>query len=387
MAAVSPMEAIGNGYTEARMVGLFIEWRDTESVLKPDLRSSDLWLRGRGRVCVREPMSEGLSVRSRVWGAVLCCGSALSLAQGVPAPHRIERPGVEVPGGGSRRLENVTKTAVFEVPGGPDWSVVTENAVWVSVSRPGRVVQLDATSNKVGVTAEVKQPCSGLAAGFGSIWVPSCGDGAVVRLDPKTGKETGRVAAAPMNSEGGITVGAGSVWMVAKPGRLLRIDPATNAEVGGVDVPPGAENVAFGDGAVWVTSFAEGRLLRVDPASMKVVSSVAVGPQPRFLTVGAGAVWTLNQGDGTVTRVEMASGKVVATVPCGIPGPGGEISFGEGGVWATVYDVPLTEVDPATNRVRRQWKGAGGDGIRAGLGSVWLSNGRQGTVWRVDAGR
>ena len=337
-------------------------------------------------------MSGGRGVRMCGLGAVLCCGSALGVAQqgGGPAAvppvrHAIERPGVTVPDGGSRRLEDVVKTAEFAVPGGPDWSVVTKDAVWVSASRPGHVVQLDATSNKVGLTAEVNKPCSGLAAGFGSIWVPSCGDGAVVRLDPKTGKEVARVAAAPANSEGGITVGAGSVWMVAKPGRLVRIDPATNAVVGGVDVPAGAENVAFGDGAVWVTSFAEGRLLRVDPKAMQVVATVAVGPKPRFLTVGAGAVWTLNQGDGTITRVDVASGRVVATIACGIPGPGGEISFGEGGVWATVYDVPLTEVDPATNRVVRQWKGAGGDGVRVGLGSVWLSNGRQGTVWRLDA--
>jgi virginiamycin B lyase len=39
------------------------------------------------------------------------------------------------------------------------------------------------------------------------------------------------------------------------------------------------------------------------------------------------------------------------------------------------------------NKVVQQFKGEGGDAIRAGLGSVWLSNLRAGTVWRVDPKR
>ncbi len=389
-----PIARIGFVYGAVRAPGVFLEWTDTEPMERAFLCGADsgcAWwccVCGIERTATMGVWARGLVAVALAGGVAILGPGVMAFGQGVAggpaAEHRMERPGVEVPNGGSRRLEDLKKLAVFAVPGGPDWSVVTDRAVWVSASRPGRVVELDAQSNKVGLTAEVNKPCSGLAWGFGSVWVPSCGDGAVLRIDPATGKETARVVAAPANSEGGITVGAGSVWMVVKGGRLLRIDPAKNAVMGEVEVPAGAENVVFGDGSVWVTSFDEGKLLRVDPAAMRVAGWVAVGPKPRFVTVGEGAVWTLNQGDGTVSRVEMATGKVVATVRCGLPGPGGEISFGEGGVWATVYDVPLTEIDPKTDAVVRQWKGAGGDGIRVGLGSVWLSNGRQGTVWRID---
>ena len=49
--------------------------------------------------------------------------------------------------------------------------------------------------------------------------------------------------------------------------------------------------------------------------------------------------------------------------------------------------VPHHAIDPATNTVAQQFFGPGGDAIRAGRGSVWLSNLRQGNVWRLDPKR
>lgn len=301
-----------------------------------------------------------------------------------PRPPRIVRPGVNLPGI-SRSLEEVQKEAIFPVEGTPDWSVVTSDAVWVSSARANHVVQLLASGNTVGIIAEVQRPCSGLAVGFGSIWIPSCGAHQLVRLDPATGKMIASITAEPANSEGGITVGAGSVWFVAKPSRLLRIDPKTNVIAAMIELPSGSDNPIFADGFVWISSFEHDLLLKVDPRTNTVAGSTPVGPKPRFLTSGAGAIWILNQGDGSVTRYDTGTGKVIATIACGLPGNGGEISFGEGNVWATMFDFPLTRIDPKTNTVTGQWKGDGGDGVRVGLGSVWLSNLRQGTVWRIAA--
>jgi virginiamycin B lyase len=300
-----------------------------------------------------------------------------------PRPPRIVRPGVATPGV-SRKLEDLHKEAVFPVEGSPDWSVVTKDAVWITSSRANHVVQLDATTNQPGLIADIKRPCSGLAEGFGSIWVPSCGDKTLVRLDPATAKPIATIPAEPENSEGGITTGAGSVWLIVKPSKLLRIDPAANAISGSVDLPSGSANPFFGGGFVWVTAFDHDALLKVDPKTLTILATIPTGPKPRFLTVGAGSVWTLNQGDGTISRIAMDTGKLVATVTCGIPGSGGDITFGSGYVWATIFDFPLTQVDPASNKVVKQWAGQGGDGMRAGLGSVWLSNLRQQTVWRIS---
>lgn len=298
-------------------------------------------------------------------------------------PPRVVRPGVAT-AGVSHPLTDLRPTAVFPVEGSPDWSVITENAVWVSSARVNHVVQLLPATNTVGLIAEVQKPCSGLAEGFGSIWVPSCGAHSVIRLDPATGKAAAEIAADPANSEGGITVGDGAVWIVTKPSTLVRIDPRTNKIAASVELPSGSENPTFYEGYLWVSSFQHDQLLKVDPRKPSIVATIPVGPKPRFLTAGDNSIWTLNQGDGTITRIDVKTGKQIATIACGIPGSGGEITFGAGSVWAAVFDFPLTQVDTKTNSVVKQWAGQGGDGVRFGLGSVWLSNLRQSNVWRIS---
>src|SRR4029453_6220626 len=139
--------------------------------------------------------------------------------------------------------------------------------------------------------------------------------------------------------------------------------------------------------SVFVTSTEKNVLTRVDPQTNLVVETIAVGKRPRFLAIGEGSVWTLNQEDGSISRVDLKTNKVVATIEAGIPGGGGEIAVGEGSVWATSFEFPITRIDPSTNTVVQQFFGLGGDAIRVGHGSVWLSNLRQGNVWRIDPKR
>jgi YVTN family beta-propeller protein len=94
-------------------------------------------------------------------------------------------------------------------------------------------------------------------------------------------------------------------------------------------------------------------------------------------------VWVLNQGDGTVSRIDIASNKVIATIDAGIPGPGGDISVGEGFVWVTMIDIPLTQIDPATNEVVAQYVGKGGDALRIGHKAAWMCSFKLQEVWRV----
>lgn len=294
-------------------------------------------------------------------------------------PPRIPKPGVpEI----KHDIAELKPAAIYAVEGSPDWSVITPEATWVASARANHVVQL-LPDGKVGLVANVNRPCSGLTAGFGSIWSPSCMDKKLMRTDPKTGEVTASVDAEPENSEGGIATGAGAIWMVVKPSTLIRVDPKTNAITAKVQLPETAANATFGDGFVWVSTFEGNSVVKVDPKTNAVVATVPTGPKPRFLTYGEGSVWTLNQGDGTVTRVDGKTNKVLATIACGVPGTGGDLSFGDGYVWATMFEFPLTQIDPKTNKPIRQWAGPGGDGMRAGGGAVWLSNLRQQTVWRI----
>jgi virginiamycin B lyase len=298
-----------------------------------------------------------------------------------PSPPGVSEAGVK------RQLSSIHPMAIFDAGSGtPDWQVLTDDAVWVTNGPRNVIHRLDVNTNKIAVTIGVgKRPCSGLAAGFGSIWVPSCEDKTISRVDIKTNAVVATVAAGPAESEGGIATSEDAVWLVTDPrGKLSRVDPKTNTVSATIDVPGGSAAVLYGDGAIWVTTPAKNTLTRVDAKTNKVTDTIPVGPGPRFETFGLGAIWTLNQGNGTISRVDTKTRKVIATVEVGIPGEGGEIAFGLGRIWATLFQIPISEIDPAKNQVVRQWVGDGGDSIRAGHGSIWLSNLRAHTIWRID---
>lgn len=320
--------------------------------------------------------------------------AAPAAAEKKDRPKRPPRPGVSTPGV-KRDMSTLTPAAVFSLPGTPDWQVMTEDAVWVSNGPRNTVHRLDPKTNQVVAAIEVgKRPCSGLAAGFGSVWAPVCGDRpgaenaappALARIDVKTNQLIATIPVGPANSEGGLVASPEAVWMVTdSKGTLSRIDPTTNKVAAEIAVAPGSVACVYAEGAVWVSSPEKSVITRVDPKTNTVTDTIAVGPGPRFLTAGAGAIWTLNQGDGTVSRVDVKTRTLVTNIEAGLPGTGGELAFGEGHVWATVFQIPLSKIDPATNRVVKQWVGAGGDSVRVGHGSLWLSNLREQNVWRID---
>jgi virginiamycin B lyase len=281
-------------------------------------------------------------------------------------------------------MSELRPQSTFTVKGHPDWMAVAPDSVWVTSSADNIVSQLKV-DNQLGATVSVSQPCSGLAVGFDSIWIPSCGQHTLIRADLTTGKIQATIPIGPANSEGGITVGAGSIWLMTNAaGVLSRIDPISNTVVASISTPAGSFCPLFADGFVWITSTENSVLTKVDPSTNKIVAQIPVGKNPRFLTHGADSIWTLNQGDGTITRVSLKANQRLTDIAANIAGPGGEIAFGFGSVWATVAKKPITRIDASTSRITSQWTGAGGDSIRTGFGSVWLTDYDGGKVWRLS---
>jgi len=316
--------------------------------------------------------------------AALFAGSVCAFAQ--TQGNEPSKPGVSR-SEAKRAMSDLHPQSTFHVQGHPDWMAVAPDAMWVASSGANVITELVASTNQTGKTISVAKPCSGLLFAFGSLWIPSCGDHALVRADVDSGSIVAKVAASPADSEGGITAGAGSVWLVTDAGgTLTRVNGNTNALEAAISIPSGSFNPLFADGFVWVSSHGHDALLKIDPAANKVVATIAVGKGPRFVAAGAGSVWTLNQGDGTISRVDTKTNRCGVTIEAGIPGEGGEIAFGFNAVWATVFGFPITRIDPATNQVIAQWAGAGGDSIRAGYGSLWLTHLQTGDIWRFAPG-
>lgn len=287
-----------------------------------------------------------------------------------------------------RDVSSLPVTAKLSIPGFPDWVTIDEEreTVWVSNRAHGSVVRVDGASARV--TAEIQvgaQPCSGLAVGHGSLWVPCCGDGLLVRVDLASNNIMARIAVAPADDEGGLAVDGRAVWMPTEQGTsLARVNPVSNTVEARIPLPPRSFAAAAGFGAVWVSCTQGNSVLRVDAVSNQVLATISVGASPRFLTAGLGAVWVVNQGDGTVSRLDPASNRATAVINVQPPGSGGDIATGEGMVWVTLLGQPLSRIDPATNEVTARYVGKGGDALCAGLRSVWLSSFGLRELWRID---
>lgn len=290
-------------------------------------------------------------------------------------------PAVQAP------FASLKPSATFKIGHTADWVLVTGNSVWVAGSKPYSVQRIDPATNRIVARVAIPgEACAGLAFGFGSVWVPVCGNMPLLaRVDVHTNRISAVLPIAPAGPEGGITTSSDSVWMVTdKDGATLsRIDPETSMVRQKIAIPAGSYNPLSSGDTIWITGPGESLLTAVDAASGKVLASITVGPEPRFLAFGGGSVWTLNQGDGSLTRVDMSSRKVTATIALGIPGHGGDLDYGAGLVWATAMELPITAVDGETNRVRRQWVGRGGDSLRFGFGSLWVTDYHRGLLWRI----
>jgi len=282
-------------------------------------------------------------------------------------------------------MSDLKVTATIPIAKRTDWIRITPTSVWVGSKGPFAVNEIDPKTNHVVTVALPGDPCAGLAADADSLWVPLCGEKPkLAKVDLKTRTLSAVFDVGPGAKEGGIAVGAGSVWlMVDVQGSLARIDPATGAVVATVQLPPGSYNPVFSEGRVWVSRADGSELTVVDAKTNKVVDHVPTGQHPRFLTAGAGAVWTLNQGDGSLTRIDVTGRRPVDTVQLHTPGPGGDIAFADGRVWTTMMKTPLTAVDAARSVILCQWKGAGGDAVGVGHGAIWLTDLSAGTVLRI----
>lgn len=312
--------------------------------------------------------------------------AAPAAAPQAPAPAPIPKPGVK--GVTHHPMSMVIPDAEYPIIGGPDWLAMGEDQVWTNSRAQDLVSRMDPNTGETVAVVPVKNPCSGLVVAAGTLWAPSCVEKVVYRIDTKTNQVVAKVPVGPANNEGGIAWGAGSIWLPSDPaGEVTRIDPATNGIAARIKVAPGSYTAVFGYGRVWVSSTDKSVVTVIHPASNKVIAEIPVDTAPRFMAVGEGFVWTLNQGKGNVSKIDPVTMKTVATIEVGIPGPGGDIAAGEGAVWVTERDVPITRIDPIAEKVTHQFFGPGGDAMRVLHGSVWLSNGRLANVWRFQASK
>lgn len=143
-----------------------------------------------------------------------------------------------------------------------------------------------------------------------SVWVARKeeGRGAILRLDPATGKVQHRFP--DLSGSFALAYGDGSIW-TAGGGGVNRIDTATNT-VTRVELFH-TNRVATAGGFGWATDEAKGELYKIDRQG-QIVATYQTGLGARTLSVSDGVVWVGNQDVGTVTGIDALSGRSTSFV-------------------------------------------------------------------------
>jgi virginiamycin B lyase len=275
--------------------------------------------------------------------------------------------------------------ATLKLEGYPDFLTADGNDVWVS--NTGKMQKLSVKSKTPVLTVDIPDPCGAPVIGMGSLWVASCKNKSIYRIDSKTGKVIAIIQTNISDPDGEISLafGAGAVWILSdSAGILTRIDANANAIKASIKVKPHSYCAVFGYHSVWITNTnGQGSVQRIDPATNSVIATIPVGPDPRFMAAGENGIWTLNQKDGTVSHIDPVANKLVSNIQGKVPGTGGDIAAGANRVWIRAKNGTfLFAIDPKTNKIVKKYAPLCGSGaVRVCNDYIWVTAHDINTIW------
>ncbi|HET9909358.1 MAG TPA: hypothetical protein VFQ23_22110 [Anaerolineales bacterium] len=275
----------------------------------------------------------------------------------------------------------------------PTASVSTEAPLATASPIPTVIppTQTESTPGILAIVPVAMGPTT-LAATSDSIWVESHREDIVTRIDPLENKEVTRLEDAPVHCS--VASGGGFVWAAQAhsdgspsldEGRVTKIDPASGAVVGSIELPT-ACGVTADDNDLWVTSPMGSKVVRYDVATLQERAVIPLAADIFEIKIGPEAVWALGASDGgTVWRIDPATNQVMTSISISDPFfIGLEVAFGS--VWVgSRAKGTLYRIDPATNAVTETIKvnnSIGGIGV--GPDAIWASGFGDGTIYRID---
>jgi ABC-type transport system substrate-binding protein/DNA-binding SARP family transcriptional activator len=156
-------------------------------------------------------------------------------------------------------------------------------------------------------------------------------------------------------------------------------------------VPVGARPVAIvsAAGALWVANLEDQSVTRVDMSSRRSVRDLPIGGAPTALAATRSGVWVID-GTGQISEIDAQYDRVTATrqlfaSASSERGTTWPMLAAFGSIWIVDPDGYVSRVDPDSARQLGSVDvGNDPSAITAGAGSVWVTNGNDGTVTRID---
>jgi len=284
------------------------------------------------------------------------------------------------------RVAGVPVTVGFH----PNAVVATRRYVWTLSSSSARVRLVSSTTGKPsGRAPNVGAGATAIAAGFGRVWVAKGNTGTVAPYgisDPVRKGNSFTVEGRPV----AIVAAQDALWVGSRgprndprdPGVITKVDPATGAQTP-IQLPDGLQNLAVGEGRVWVIDGGRRTVTGYDIASGQPGRPIRTGEGAYAVAIGGGYVWVTNQTESTVTRINPRTRETKRIRVGG--GPRG-IDVGGGAVWvANNLDNSLTRIDAKTGDVVGSPVRVGGGpfAVSVRTPNVWTTLLDQGVVARV----
>ena len=166
---------------------------------------------------------------------------------------------------------------------------------------------------------------NGASAGGGGLWFAAADAPAVLRVDPTYGTikrfklPTDDLQDWNLNPDNALYA-AGSLWVTQGFQTLRRIDPDDGHVLHSCRPLFGAQDLAAGDGAVFVSSPPQGLVKRIDPADDHVVWTAKLHPWLSGPVVAGGYLWVGTNSDPTLFKFDLATGHQLKAIPTGSPG-------------------------------------------------------------------
>jgi ABC-type transport system substrate-binding protein/class 3 adenylate cyclase/streptogramin lyase len=231
--------------------------------------------------------------------------------------------------------------------------LLRDKLVWTV--QQGVATGIDPVAQKVEKRFTVGD-VNGVSAGGGSLWFARADAPAVLRVDPTYGTTikrfklpTGDLQDWNLNPDNALYT-AGSLWVTQGFQTLRRIDPQSGRVLHSWPLF-GAQDMAAGDGAVFVTSAPQGLIKRIDPADNHVVWTAKLHPWLDGPVVAGGYLWVGTNSDPTLFKFDLATGNQLKAIPTG--SPDSRIAVGDGALWLeNSRGGTVTRVDLATERTR-----------------------------------
>jgi len=166
-------------------------------------------------------------------------------------------------------------------------------------------------------------------------------------------------------------------WWLVEDGGRVRTRQAFLA----ASSRPTAVAVDVEGGSVWVTD-QEGRAWKIDLASRRRTLMVNLGrdAQPLGIAIADGVAWTANR-DGTISRFDASNGRRLDGISLNAPLT--SIAAGDDAIWVTdAKDGTVWRIDPRTLAPDIKTS-QGPRAVAVGAGAAWVAN-SDGTVTRFD---